>query len=404
MHSRSVLNCRMLSTAVSRQSTSDVRRRGAMVVLITALLVLLIVMTLFTVDVAYMQLTRSELRAATDAACKAGAEAMQHVGAAEAGAAARQAAIAIAAKNTVGGQPLRLVDDDIELGRSVRQPNGAWTFQPGLQPYTAVRVNGEMGGDSANAPVRLFFGGIFGSGTFKPSMTATASNLRTEICLCLDRSNSMVWTIPGPYPAGMVNPAQSPPHPTSSRWASLVRAIDLFRDAVEIQLPRPRVGLVTWASDTRQYAKSYLPAEQAEQLMNVSTIECPLQESWSPILSALEWRSTHRMPGRTNVSAGLDAAVNVMLTSSTVPTSNKVIILLTDGEWNEGRHPVDAAYDAAAAGIVVHVITLMTPDEDGAMDQIAEITGGQRYHAATEAALIAAFEEIARQLPVVLTE
>ena len=49
-------------------------RRGAMLVLVAITLVIFIVALVFSIDVAYMQLVRSQLRAAADAAAKAGAQ------------------------------------------------------------------------------------------------------------------------------------------------------------------------------------------------------------------------------------------------------------------------------------------------------------------------------------------
>ena len=50
------------------------RRQGAMLVLITVALSLVIIMAAFAVDVAWMQLVSTELRTATDAASRAGAK------------------------------------------------------------------------------------------------------------------------------------------------------------------------------------------------------------------------------------------------------------------------------------------------------------------------------------------
>src|SRR5688572_29202700 len=50
------------------------RRSGAMMVLIAICLPLFVIAAAFAVDVAYMQLTRTELRTATDSAARAGAK------------------------------------------------------------------------------------------------------------------------------------------------------------------------------------------------------------------------------------------------------------------------------------------------------------------------------------------
>ncbi|MCI0643201.1 MAG: pilus assembly protein TadG-related protein, partial [Gemmataceae bacterium] len=49
------------------------RRQGAMLVLVAVTLIIFIVALVFSIDIAYMQLTRSQLRAATDAAAKSAA-------------------------------------------------------------------------------------------------------------------------------------------------------------------------------------------------------------------------------------------------------------------------------------------------------------------------------------------
>mgnify|MGYP002009085686 CR=1 FL=1 len=55
------------------------RRGAAMLVLILLILVIFIVMATMSVDVAFMQLVRSELRAATDSAARAGSEALSRL-------------------------------------------------------------------------------------------------------------------------------------------------------------------------------------------------------------------------------------------------------------------------------------------------------------------------------------
>ncbi len=60
--------------------------------------------------------------------------------------------------------------------------------------------------------------------------------------------------------------------------------------------------------------------------------------------------------GGTNLSAGLDNAVAVLSGANSNRFSSKVVVLLTDGQWNQGRDPTAAAYDARAAGIIVHCV------------------------------------------------
>ncbi len=75
-------------------------RRGAIVVLAALMMIVFLASVAFSVDVAYMQLTKIKLRSATDAAARAAGEGLsraQDIGY------ARQAAKDIAAANLVAG-------------------------------------------------------------------------------------------------------------------------------------------------------------------------------------------------------------------------------------------------------------------------------------------------------------
>ncbi|MFN9974806.1 MAG: VWA domain-containing protein, partial [Phycisphaerae bacterium] len=85
------------------------------------------------------------------------------------------------------------------------------------------------------------------------------------------------------------------------------------------------------------------------------------------------------------------------------PLSNKVVILLTDGQWNDGRDPLLAAADARAAGITVHVVSMLTSTQ-AVLQQVASTTGGHYYATQNEAELRNAFQELARTLPIVLVD
>lgn len=379
-------------------------RRGAMLVLVSTLLVLLLAMSLFTVDVAYMQLTRSELRSACDAAAKAGAEALRRTRDPQV---ARAVAIDIAAKNSVGGQPLIIRDRDIELGDTRLKSDGSWEFAAHHTPYTAVRVTAALGGSSGNPPVNLFFADIFGSGAFEPTRTSTAAHTAVEICLCIDRSHSMCFDLSGVdwvYPSGtptVPHPIAHPPHPRHSRWASLLRAIDDFADVLSTQDPTPRVGLVTWGSNIT--LSSYEGRLTGLTFPAVS-FDLPLQTAHGKFVKSLKDRSLLPILGGTNMSAGLTEAIRVLTDANTVnPLASRIVVLMSDGLWNQGIDPVIVARTAKSHGLIVHTISFLADSNHSTMQQVAEITGGRFYVAANEAELREAFIQIARQLPVVLT-
>src|SRR3954462_7889286 len=94
-------------------------RRGAMLVLIALCLPVCLIMAAFAINVAWMQLVRTELRTSTDAAARAGAK---ELSLAQSTSVARTAAKDAAKRNLVAGAPLLLADNDIEFGNST-QPN-----------------------------------------------------------------------------------------------------------------------------------------------------------------------------------------------------------------------------------------------------------------------------------------
>ncbi|MCL2888219.1 MAG: VWA domain-containing protein [Elusimicrobia bacterium] len=77
----------------------------------------------------------------------------------------------------------------------------------------------------------------------------------------------------------------------------------------------------------------------------------------------------------------------------------KIIILLTDGENNDGVvPPADAAKSAAALGIKIYAIAAVGKQEDsfdgGQLREIAELTGGKYYRAYDNAGLENIYSEI----------
>src|SRR5436190_12011561 len=83
------------------------KRRGALILLVAFLMVVLFIGVAFSVDVAHMQLTRTQLRVSTDLANRAGTEAL---GRTKNSVAAGDVAKQIALANPVANRPLQLQD------------------------------------------------------------------------------------------------------------------------------------------------------------------------------------------------------------------------------------------------------------------------------------------------------
>src|SRR5262245_45939723 len=107
-------------TNTSRQNQAPTKRRGAMLVLIAVILPILLFLVAMCVDIGYIQLVRTEMRASTDAAARAASEALSRTQDLNM---ARQAAKDLASANKVAASPLLLDDSDIAFGLSTRNPN-----------------------------------------------------------------------------------------------------------------------------------------------------------------------------------------------------------------------------------------------------------------------------------------
>ncbi|NYZ79859.1 VWA domain-containing protein [Candidatus Micrarchaeota archaeon] len=76
----------------------------------------------------------------------------------------------------------------------------------------------------------------------------------------------------------------------------------------------------------------------------------------------------------------------------------KVEILLSDGNWNKGRNPVNAANEAAANNISIFTIGLGHDANEALMKQIANITKGSYYYAPSSGDLADIYRRIAYEI------
>ena len=314
--------------------------------------------------------------------------------------------------------PLALDLEDIEVGQSQLQADGSWKFQPGVAPFTAVRINSLMSDAKSSGSVSLFFADSFGIGDFTPTKSAVASQFDHEIVLCVDRSHSMCFDFSGDnyqYPDPAADPGwleSSEEEPTEeggepyychrphvdSRWGGLTAAVNVFLNSVESNNAheQQRIGLVTWGSE--------YPSRCTGTTFPASSINAEIGLNFNQIRTAMQQLGSQAMSGGTNMSAGLNAAIDLLTGSGANPLAKKTIILFTDGQWTVGDPPSSVSSTAAANNITIHIVTLLDNLDMTEMDGLAGENGGIHYNASTEAELIAAFDALARSMPVALTE
>jgi len=341
-------------------------RTGAMLPLIAVLLVFLFVSAVLAIDLSRIHVVRSELRTATDAAARAGVEALGR-GGSEAD--AIEAALNIARANAVAGDPLELDPSKIILGAAEQNPDGSFSFvdQADFDPSdrttfaNSVQVLGERTGTSPSGRVNLIFGNLFGVDSFEPVQSATATRLDRDIALVLDKSGSMG---------------------EEGRFPSLLNGVDVFVESLEETTPVENVSLTVY--DTTP-----------EKLVDLTKDLVSIQTAMDEVTPN----------GRTGIGLAMRVGLDSLLNDAgRRRLALRSMIVMTDGNQNEGISPIIAAEECRAENVVVHTITFSSGADEALMEQVASLTGGTHLHAETNEQLVEAFQTIARQLEVILIE
>ena len=335
-------------------------RTGAMLPLIAVTMVILFVSVVLAIDIARIHVTKAELRTATDAAARAGVEAL---GRQQSRVAAIDAALAIAQQNLVAGDGLVLDRNNIEFGSSRQELDGTFSFTPdsGGNDINSVRVVGARTGTSPQGPVNMMFGKMFGVEFFQPVQAATATRLDRDIALVLDKSGSM-----GNF----------------GRYPALLAGVDVFLAELDRSSQQENVSLTAY--DTN-------PRKLVDMTTDLNSIQTAINNESPGGFTGI---------GRA-LSMGLDSIQNDI---NSRQFSLKAIVLMTDGNQNRGVSPDVIAQDCADAGIVVHTITFSQGANQKLMQDVARISGGTHLHADNNAQLVEAFETIAKQIQVLIIE
>ncbi|HEV8002927.1 MAG TPA: pilus assembly protein TadG-related protein [Planctomycetaceae bacterium] len=162
-------------------------RRGAMVVLIAAALIMIFAFLAFTVDIGYLTVARTQLQNASDSAALGSAmNLLQGFGPgatmnlATVTTTAQNAGVTAAAANKAGdiNSVYCNATRDVQLGQY--QWNGtAWTMNWGVTPYNMSRVtlHRDIPGTGGDRPLPLFFAPVLGDATANVHGSATAAML-----------------------------------------------------------------------------------------------------------------------------------------------------------------------------------------------------------------------------------
>jgi Mg-chelatase subunit ChlD len=327
-----------------------------MLVFVVLLMVGFIAASAFMVGVAHMQLARTELRSATDAAARAAAQALastQDVDAAVT--AGRQSGLL----NLVNNEPLQLTATDFEFGHSELDSQGRFLFRLNQTPINSVRVVGRRTAGSASGTIPLFMGSMLGRGNFEPVQSSIATYIERDVVLVVDRSGSM----------------------RGQKFTDLQAAVGTFTATLNGTPVDEVVGLASYSTSGR--------------------IDVAMTENLSEIDAAM---AAMTATGMTSISDGMEHGRQIMENSRSSRYVEKTMIVMTDGIHNTGPEPSGVASVLASEGVTIHAITFGSNADRSRMQNIAAIGGGRYYHADSGTQLADIYREIALTLSTMLTE
>ncbi len=331
-------------------------RRGAMLVLLAAMLVMFFVAVAFSVDIAYMQLVRGELRAATDAATKAASETLSRTQDINQ---AIERGKEIARENLVAGKGLELDNADFKFGNSKQLSNDRFDFRENARPINSVEVIGKRTTTSRSGPVGLFFGAVLGTRTFSPVERARATFVERDLVVVVDRSGSMA----------------------GQKFADLQQAMLTFVNTLKAANLQTRVGLASYSSDATENVQLTTDLNQTTAAM-----------------------SRMQVGGATSISRGMLAGANIMKLARSGEIVERTMIVMTDGLHNTGPDPEPVAIALANQGIVIHTIGFGSDADVFRMRRMAQIGDGKSFQANDGLELNKVFRELALTLSTVITE
>ncbi len=368
-------------------------RKAAILTLFIFLLPVLLLMLGFSVDLAYMHLVQTELRLASDNAARVAADNLSRY---EDVCDATEAGIAVAKRFTVAGRPLRLRSGDFDFGRATADANGVYIFDTNGSPLNAVRINAVRDSNSIDGTVPLFFSRLVGNQDYEPRATATASFINVDICLVLDRSTSMKFTVTSNETGMSLSDRRFCRPPSgNSRWAALEKAVKVFNDELRHNSAEEKVSIVTFGSDLDNIQPGLcgrLPSATLDMQLNTNI---DAADSTINTLSNSVWN------GNTEIAAGIDLGVAELTSARGRRFADRVMIVLTDGFPTAGD-AIASATAAAAQRITVYAITFGPDGDQAYMRQVAAAGQGEHAHAATENELKAIFKRFAAKATILI--
>jgi Ca-activated chloride channel family protein len=363
------------------------KRSGAILPLLAIGMMVIVILSAFAINIAYLELNRTEMYIASDSASRAaGRELMITSNPSHARTRGRLAA----ELNTIGGKQLLLEDSDFVFGQSKRDSlTTRYSFTPGENRPNAVEVTAKRTRNSRNGPIHVLIPNPFEVNGIDSMQTARSNQTEVDIAIVLDRSGSMAFA--ADESSSDMRPRAAPPGwdfngpaPNPSRWRDAVAAVQEFLLELDKTAVSEIVSFSTYNHDV--------------------SVDQELTSNYASIQSGLQIYTNHFVEGDTNIGGGIFAGMHTFASTRNRPYASRVMILLTDGIDTMGSNPVFAAEEAAKQKVMVFTITFSNEADQTTMKLVAEKGLGKHYHATNGSSLTGVFQDIAKQLPIILSK
>jgi Ca-activated chloride channel family protein len=350
-------------------------------------MMVIVILSAFAINIAYLELNRTEMYIASDSASRAAGREFMITN--EMSRARKQGRLA-AELNTIGGKRLTLENSDFVFGQAKRDSlTTRYSFTPGGERPNAVEVTAKRTSDSANGPINVLIPNPFSVSGIDSTQTARTNQTEVDIAIVLDRSGSMAFAS-DESSSDLLPRAALPgwnfngPVPNPSRWRDAVQAVGDFLIELNATPVNELVSLSSYNDGI--------------------SIDRELTSNYALILSGLQVYTNNFVEGDTNIGGGIVAGMETFAMPQNRPYASRVIILLTDGIDTMGSNPVFVAEEAAKQKIMVFTITFSDEADQTTMKLVAEKGLGKHYHATNGSSLTGVFQDIAKQLPIILSK
>ena len=321
---------------------------------------------------------------------------------------------------------------DIEFGDSepdVQAGSDRFVFElvsrsdliSGIENASSIRINGRMTQNSLSGPIDAIFPTFGMIDQFDLVAQSVAMQVDRDIALILDRSGSMdehpgynwpsgfsPWdwdSMVAGYYAGILGYSRGEFYYRSGQnertyqdflyedylglgdapqtpWQELEVAVDRFLQVLESTDQEEQVSLASYLTE--------------------ATLDLRLVKDYSQIRQKM----TELYPqGWTAIGEGMEEGIPTLLDTNARPFAAKTLLVMTDGIHNTGIDPETVARDIVSRyDVTIHTITFGENADQATMRRVADIGGGDHYHAEDGEQLQLVMEVIANNLPTLVVK